>query len=198
MVTWMGFGAMAIEPAAWPDVTWHQVADALVSLTVVRMVPVAVAMARTGAQWQTVAFMGWFGPRGLASVVFALLALDRGLPNAHLLLSTVVVTVGMSVFLHGQTSGPLVARYHRRTWLRPSPNQRCRRQSRCVFHATAVRPAPTSRAGQAWPRRPERRRCPGRRWRIAHLSAPRWRTSRRWPPQKASTCRGKAVQRAVG
>ncbi len=46
-------------------------------------------------------------------MVFALLALERGVPNAHLLLSTVVVTVGMSVFLHGLTSVPLVARYHR-------------------------------------------------------------------------------------
>ena len=111
-VTWMGFGALAIT-AAWPEVTWRMVAYAVISLTIVRMVPVAVALACTGAQWQTVAFMGWFGPRGLASVVFGLLALERGVPGAHTLLSAVVVTVGMSVFLHGLTSVPLVARYHR-------------------------------------------------------------------------------------
>ena len=111
-VTWMGFGALAIS-AAWPEVTWRVVAYAVVSLTIVRMVPVAIAMAGTGARWQTVAFMGWFGPRGLASVVFGLLALERGVPEAQTLLSTVVVTVGMSVFLHGLTSVPLVARYHR-------------------------------------------------------------------------------------
>ena len=111
-VTWMGFGALAIS-AAWPDVTWRMVVYAVVSLTIVRMVPVAVAMAGSGAQWQTIAFMGWFGPRGLASVVFGLLALERGVPEAHALLATIVVTVGMSVFLHGLTSVPLVARYHR-------------------------------------------------------------------------------------
>jgi NhaP-type Na+/H+ or K+/H+ antiporter len=110
-VTWMGFGALAIS-AAWPSVTWRVLAYALISLTVVRMLPVAVAMAGTGGAWQTVTFMGWFGPRGLASVVFGLLALERGVPNAQTLLSTVVVTVGLSVFMHGLTSVPLVARYH--------------------------------------------------------------------------------------
>ena len=111
-VTWMGFGALAIS-AAWPAVTWRVVAYALISLTVVRMLPVALAMSGTGARWQTVTFMGWFGPRGLASVVFGLLALERGVPDADTLLSTVVVTVGISVFVHGLTSVPLIARYHR-------------------------------------------------------------------------------------
>ena len=111
-VTWMGFGALAIS-SALPHITWQIVVYALVSLTVVRMVPVAIAMARSGARVQTVLFIGWFGPRGLASVVFALLALERGVPESQTLLTTVVVTVGLSVFLHGLTSGPLVAAYHR-------------------------------------------------------------------------------------
>jgi len=110
-VTWMGFGALAISHV-FPDITWRVVLYATLSLTVVRMVPVAVALAGTGARWPTVTFMGWFGPRGLASVVFGLLALERGVPEAHTLLATVVVTVGMSVFLHGLTSLPFVARYH--------------------------------------------------------------------------------------
>ena len=86
---------------------------ALLSLTVVRMVPVVVALARTDARMPTVAFIGWFGPRGLASVVFGLLALEDGVPEAQTLLATVVATVGLSVFLHGLTSVPLVAAYHR-------------------------------------------------------------------------------------
>jgi NhaP-type Na+/H+ or K+/H+ antiporter len=57
--------------------------------------------------------MGWFGPRGLASVVFGLLALERGIPQARTVLATVTVTVTLSVFLHGLTSAPLVAAYHR-------------------------------------------------------------------------------------
>lgn len=111
-VTWLGFGALAIG-AVWSDITWQVVLYAVLSLTVVRMVPVAIALAGSGARWQTVAFMGWFGPRGLASVVFGLLALEEGVPDADVLLTTVVVTVGLSVFLHGLTATPLVAVYHR-------------------------------------------------------------------------------------
>ena len=111
-ITWMGFGALAIS-AVWDAITWQVVVYALLSLTVIRMVPVAVALLGTGARWQTVAFMGWFGPRGLASVVFGLLAVEAGVPDADPLLTTVVVTVGLSVFLHGLSAQPLVAAYHR-------------------------------------------------------------------------------------
>jgi len=86
---------------------------AALSLTIVRMVPVAIAMAGMGVRRPTVAFMGWFGPRGLASVVFALLVLERGVPEEQTLLTTVVVTVALSVLLHGLTSAPLVSAYQR-------------------------------------------------------------------------------------
>jgi sodium/hydrogen antiporter len=111
-VVWIGFGALAISRVLH-DITWQVVLYALISLTVVRMLPVAVAMVRSGARAPTVAFMGWFGPRGLASVVFALLALERGIPQARTVLTTVTVTVALSVFLHGLTAAPLVAAYHR-------------------------------------------------------------------------------------
>jgi NhaP-type Na+/H+ or K+/H+ antiporter len=111
-ITWIGFGALAISKVL-PDITWHTILYALISLTVVRMLPVAIAMIRSGARWQTVTFMGWFGPRGLASVVFALLTLERGIPDARPVLATVTLTIALSVFLHGLTSVPLVAVYHR-------------------------------------------------------------------------------------
>jgi len=111
-VTWIGFGALALSHAL-PYITWRVVLYALLSLTVVRMVPVAISLARTDARMPTLAFIGWFGPRGLASVVFGLLALERGVPEVQTLLATVVVTVGLSVFLHGITSVPLVAAYQR-------------------------------------------------------------------------------------
>jgi len=60
-----------------------------------------------------VAFIGWFGPRGLASVVFGLLVIERGVPQGETLLTTVIVTVALSVVLHGLTSAPLVGVYHR-------------------------------------------------------------------------------------
>jgi NhaP-type Na+/H+ or K+/H+ antiporter len=60
------------------DVTWSIALYAVLSLTVVRMIPVAIAMIGTGASRPTVAFLGWFGPRGLASIVFAVLVLEEG------------------------------------------------------------------------------------------------------------------------
>jgi sodium/hydrogen antiporter len=110
--TWVGFGALAVGTLL-PHVTWQVVAYAALSLTLIRMVPVAIALLGTGAQLPTVAFMGWFGPRGLASIVFALIALDEGIPGMQLLLTTVMLIILLSVFLHGLSSVPLVAAYSR-------------------------------------------------------------------------------------
>ncbi|MFD2415790.1 cation:proton antiporter [Amycolatopsis pigmentata] len=108
--TWVGFGALAVG-VLLPHVTWQTVVFAVLSLTLVRMVPVAIALLGTGTRLETVAFMGWFGPRGLASIVFALIALDEGVPDRQTLLATVMMTILLSVFLHGLSSAPLVAAY---------------------------------------------------------------------------------------
>lgn len=110
--TWIGFGALALTLVI-PHITWRVVLYALLSLTLVRMLPVAIAMTRQGLRLPTLAFLGWFGPRGLATVVFALLVLERGVPEGQTLLTTVVVTVALSVILHGLTSVPFVRAYHR-------------------------------------------------------------------------------------
>ena len=69
-------------------------------------------MLGTGARRPTVAFLGWFGPRGAASIVFALLALEEGgLAHENVLLTTAFVTVGLSVLVHGVTAAPLAKRY---------------------------------------------------------------------------------------
>jgi NhaP-type Na+/H+ or K+/H+ antiporter len=69
-------------------------------------------MLGTGARRPTVAFLGWFGPRGAASIVFALLVLEeQGLPHENIVLTTAFVTVGLSVLLHGATAAPLARRY---------------------------------------------------------------------------------------
>jgi sodium/hydrogen antiporter len=109
---WIGFGALVLGPVL-THLTWHIVLYAVLSLTVVRMVPVAIALIGRGVRIQTIAFIGWFGPRGLASLVFGLLVLERGVPEQGTLLTTVSLTVALSVILHGLTSAPLVARYHR-------------------------------------------------------------------------------------
>jgi NhaP-type Na+/H+ or K+/H+ antiporter len=110
-LVWIGFGALALGPVL-THLTWQIVLYAVLSLTVVRMLPVAIAMLGRGVRWPTVAFIGWFGPRGLASLVFGLLVVERGVPEQTTLLTTVALTVALSVILHGLTSAPLVARYH--------------------------------------------------------------------------------------
>ena len=112
-VTFIVFGALILGPAL-DDVTWQVVLYALISLTLVRMVPVALALLGTGARVPTVAFLGWFGPRGLASIVFAIIMLDESdLPHLGTLLLAITVTIALSVYAHGLTAGPLTERYVR-------------------------------------------------------------------------------------
>ncbi len=110
-VTFVVFGAVLLGPAIG-DLTWQIALYAVISLTLVRMVPVAISMLGTGAKRPTVAFLGWFGPRGAASIVFALLLLEEdSLPNQELILTVVFVTVGLSVLAHGASAAPLATRY---------------------------------------------------------------------------------------
>jgi NhaP-type Na+/H+ or K+/H+ antiporter len=110
-VTFVVFGAVLLGPAL-SHLTWDIAVYAVLSLTLVRMLPVAISMLGTGARRPTVAFLGWFGPRGAASIVFALLVIEEGgLPGEELLLTTAFVTIGLSVFAHGISAAPLAARY---------------------------------------------------------------------------------------
>ncbi|OII66926.1 sodium:proton antiporter [Streptomyces sp. CC77] len=111
------FGAVLLGPTL-EDLSWRVVGYAVLSLTVVRMVPVALALAGSGLRAPTVAYIGWFGPRGLASVVLGLLVLEDRVPGVDLLGRVVAVTVGLSVLLHGMSAVALAGRYgrwHRRT-----------------------------------------------------------------------------------
>ena len=110
-VTFLVFGAVLLWPAL-DGLTWSIALYAMASLTILRMVPVAVAMLGTGARRPTVAFLGWFGPRGLASIVFAVIVVQEAeLPHANTILLTTYATVGLSVLAHGATAAPLARRY---------------------------------------------------------------------------------------
>jgi sodium/hydrogen antiporter len=101
-------------------VTWQIVLYAVLSLTVVRMLPVALAMLGTGARRPTLAFLGWFGPRGLASIVFAAIVIEESqLPHEQLLAQAIYLTVGLSVLAHGLSAAPLAGHYGR--WYRRHP-----------------------------------------------------------------------------
>ncbi|MFI7061295.1 cation:proton antiporter [Kribbella sp. NPDC050124] len=129
-VVWFLFGA-ALVPIAVHNFGWPLLAYAVLSLTVVRMVPVALALIGKGLDLRTVGFVGWFGPRGLASVVFALLAVEE-LGETELVeraVAAVSLTVLLSVVLHGVSAGPLGRRYvrHEQAGDEVSPGPRSRR-----------------------------------------------------------------------
>jgi len=110
-VTLLVFGAVLLGPAL-SDLDWRIGLYAVASLTVIRMLPVALAMLGTGARRPTIAFLGWFGPRGLASIVFAVIVAEEAdLPHTTTILLTTYITVGLSVLAHGLTAAPLANRY---------------------------------------------------------------------------------------
>jgi sodium/hydrogen antiporter len=118
-VTFLLFGAILLGPAL-AELTWELALYAALSLTAVRVLPVAVAMWGTRARLRTVGFLGWFGPRGLASIVFALIVIEESqLPHERLIVLAIYVTVGLSVFAHGLSAAPLSRRYAR--WFEQHP-----------------------------------------------------------------------------
>ncbi len=110
---WFLFGAGMLRPALESPLLARALVYALISLTVVRMVPVALSLIGTKLGRPTVAYVGWFGPRGMASVIFALLASDSLGSSAHLLLVVVSLTVGVSIVAHGFSANVLTGVYVR-------------------------------------------------------------------------------------
>jgi len=113
LALWFVFGAGFLLPAL-ERLDAVVVVYAVLSLTLVRMVPVAISLVRSGQSRATVAFVGWFGPRGLASVVFALLAVEElgdADPRILTAVDIIAVTILLSVIAHGVTSRPLAGRY---------------------------------------------------------------------------------------
>jgi NhaP-type Na+/H+ or K+/H+ antiporter len=111
LLVWLAFGAVAVVPA-FTGLTWQTALYAVLSLTVIRIIPVALALLGSRLGWAARAFIGWFGPRGLASVVFGLLALEELKPAvAGPAVNAMAITVTLSVVVHGATAEPL-ARYY--------------------------------------------------------------------------------------
>ena len=105
-LTFITFGSVALSWALH-RVDWKVALYAVLSLTVIRMVPVAISFIGSGAKRETVVYAGWFGPRGLASIVFAVLVIEESkLPHADLLITVSVITVALSVLAHGVTALP--------------------------------------------------------------------------------------------
>jgi NhaP-type Na+/H+ or K+/H+ antiporter len=113
LLTWVLFGA-AVVSQAFQFLNWAIVLYAVLSLTLIRMVPVFVSLAGFGVSLEGKLFLGWFGPRGLASIVFGIIVLEANLPNSMVLAQVVVWTVILSILLHGVTANPWAKAYSQR------------------------------------------------------------------------------------
>ena len=113
LITFLVFGAVLL-PEAFQHLSGTTVLYAVLSLTVIRVIPMGLSLIGTGIRLPTYLFLGWFGPRGLASILFALLILEEAnLVRGSELLSITVITVALSVLMHGVTAAPFAKIYGR-------------------------------------------------------------------------------------
>ena len=119
LLTWVIFGASVVGHGIG-EMSWEVLVYALLSLTLIRMLPVFISLYGLGLNTQTMLFLGWFGPRGTASIVFIVIVLNESANNPLLahsgtLAMTVVATVVLSILAHGFSANPLVV--HVGKWL---------------------------------------------------------------------------------
>jgi len=106
LLTWFVFGAAVIGQSI-EYFTWEMLVYALLSLTVIRMLPVFLSLSGTGESTSSKLFLGWFGPRGLASIVFAIIVINKDVPEGKFIAMVVVLTVFFSLVAHGVSANPL-------------------------------------------------------------------------------------------
>jgi len=106
LMTWLVFGATVIGQSI-EYFTWEMLVYALLSLTVIRILPVYLSLSGSGESTASKLFLGWFGPRGLASIVFAIIVINKGVPEGKFIGMVVVLTVFLSLVAHGVSANPL-------------------------------------------------------------------------------------------
>ena len=111
LATFLLFGAVLL-PEGLPLFCWSAVLYAVLSLTLIRMLPIALSLLGSGARLSTTLFLGWFGPRGLASILFVLLILEGSdVAASDTILAVTIVTVTLSIVFHGASAAPLAQRF---------------------------------------------------------------------------------------
>ena len=113
LLTWFTFGAVALGPSL-DELSWQVLVYACLSLTVVRMIPVMLCVLGVRMKLDTQLFVGWFGPRGLASIVFIVMVIHAELPGNDTLVAVVTWTVALSIVAHGISAVPLAKLYGQR------------------------------------------------------------------------------------
>lgn len=106
MLTWILFGTVVISRVVG-TFTWEMLLYVGLSLTIIRMLPIYLCLHGTGEPVSSRLFLGWFGPRGLASIVFAVIVMEHDLPGSRYIAMVVVCTVFFSLVLHGLSATPL-------------------------------------------------------------------------------------------
>lgn len=106
MLAWFAFGVAVIGQQS-ELFTWQMVLYAVLSLTVIRVLPIFLSLTGSGESVSSRLFLGWFGPRGLASIVFGLIVLNADLPGSRFISIVVVCTVFLSLVAHGLSANPL-------------------------------------------------------------------------------------------
>ena len=112
MFTWIVFSSVYMG-MYWSTMTWDVLLYSLLSLTVIRMVPMLIALTGTGEKLETKLFLAWFGPRGLATIVFAVIVATSNLPSESIILHVVVCTITLCVIAHGVTANAWAKRLAR-------------------------------------------------------------------------------------
>ena len=107
LLTWVIFGVGVIGRSIGA-ISWEIILYSVLSLTLVRMLPIFLSLAGLNLRTDEKLFMAWFGPRGLASIVFAVIVLKKNLPGGTTISMTVVSTVILSIIAHGISANPLV------------------------------------------------------------------------------------------
>ena len=113
LITWVTFGS-AVVGQALGNFSWNILLYSFLSLTVIRMLPVFLCLTGSGIDTEGKLFIGWFGPRGLASIVFAVMVVNSELPDSGSLAMTVVCTIMLSIVGHGITANPWARAYGKR------------------------------------------------------------------------------------
>ena len=139
MATWIAFGT-AVLGGALDYFSWSVVLYSVLSLTVIRMLPIFLSLTGTGERADSKLFLAWFGPRGLASIVFAIIVINKGVPGGRLIGLVVACTVFLSVIAHGVTANPLAARFAARLARDSAKRSRALAMpTECVLSATPLR-----------------------------------------------------------
>lgn len=110
LLTFMFFGAIML-PLAVAHFDWRMLLYAVLALTVMRMLPVSLSLIGLKLNLRTHGFLGWFGPRGIASIIYGLILLESHVAQAEELFNIMVITVALSMLLHGVTAAPFATAF---------------------------------------------------------------------------------------